>query len=166
MLKSELYVGGVYQKIDSPLIVVCINIDIDKRTFNGVIVDKTIIEMIGKTILCSMDKFHRIDMNKIVPKTVNLTDGIKYQIPGEYTVIVNDKELFLVKSTKYFIRESIDEIVYIKANNRGGTMIVFGANGFIDIKQYTRGRVNTADSTAITKEEFETVYKETLLKFK
>ena len=75
-------------------------------------------------------------------------------------------DLTVVKSTKYFIRESIDETVYIKENNRGRTMIVLGANGFIDIKQYPRGRVNTAGFTSITKEEFETVYKETLLKLK
>ena len=48
--------------------------------------------MIGSTILCSMDKFHHIDMNKIVSKTVTLTDGVKYSIPEEYTVIINDKE--------------------------------------------------------------------------
>ena len=72
----------------------------------------------------------------------------------------------VVKSTKYFIRESIDEIIYIKADSKGGTMIILGANGFIETKQDTEKCIDIPNTTSITEEEFETVYKETLLKLK
>ena len=75
-------------------------------------------------------------------------------------------DLTVVKSTKYFIRESIDEIIYIKADSKGGTMIILGANGFIDIKQNTEQCIDVPNTTSIIEEEFETVYKETLLKLK
>ncbi len=75
-------------------------------------------------------------------------------------------DLTVVKSTKYFIRESIDEIIYIKADSKGGTMIILGANGFIEIKQDTEGYIDVPNTTSITEEEFETVYEETLLKLK